>query len=293
MKNIIMLVVFILIYFFVIIFIIFKIRDIILNPEKYDQKKLQKDAEDLIAYKPFCKFYKSLSHQYSSVGFLFTIILSVVCYFVIYFIQRLMCSEGTSIFLGTSFIGAMASFFLNIIIGMIIIPLSIKKPFFAVIVNDEFNVYGRRNIYRRSYKLLLIFFIITFPFIYLSSNNYTYYTSEVIYSSRFFEIGERETSYSDIKEVEISIHHNNSGEVDTFEYFVKLDNDVSMNINKPNMGIKYFTKDVYKIHKYIEKKGNCPAIITPLNEVDIKFINDNLSQEKTEIVLYIFEGFHR
>lgn len=293
MKNSIMLAIFLLIYIAIILVLFGKLIDIIKRPDKYDHERLQRQANDLIAYKPYCKFFKSLSHQYSFVGFFFSIILTVLCYYVIYFIHQIASSEGTAIFMGTSYIGVIASFFLNTIIGMAIIPLSIKKPFFAVMVDEIFNVNGRRYIYQRSYKVGLILFIITFPFIFLSANNYTYYTPEAIYSSRFFQIGENVTPYSEIKSVAISIHHNNSGQVDTFKYVVTLNNDVSININNPNSGIKTFTKDIYRIHKYIEEKGICTAVITPLNDVDYKFIYENLSQEDIDIILYIFEGFHR
>ncbi len=291
MKNTVFLVVSAVVYISAIVLIALKIRDIVKYPDKYKHEELVAQGDKLVATKKYHIPFKSLSHQYGTVGLLFTLILTAIEALVLYGLQRWIFVNGSVIMFGTSVIGVICLFFLNIFIGMNVIPLAIKKPFFEVSTRDLFNVTGRNETYKRTYILLLITFIIVFPFTILGTNNYAYYNENGITYSKFFQLNETSIDYNDIETVKVNIHHDNSGNVDVFEYIIIYDGK-EVNLNNPNTSVKGFTEEVFEIHKYIESKGSSAIEITPLNTVDCEYIADKLNDRQRQIVNYIFEGFH-
>lgn len=130
MKNIIFLVVSAVCYIGVIIFLIWKIRDICVNREKYSHDALVAEGDRLIATKKYHIPFKSLSHQYGMVGMLFTFALTALESLIGVGLQRLILTDGRDIIFGTSWIGVICLLFLNIFVGTGVIPLSIKKTVF-------------------------------------------------------------------------------------------------------------------------------------------------------------------
>lgn len=174
---------------------------------------------------------------------------------------------------------------------MIIIPLAIERPFFEVAARDASKAKNRADCYRRGYLMTLILFVIAFPFVFLSVNNFCCYDEDAVTYSKYLQIGARTVRYEDVDSIQISIHQSNNGKVDCFKYVLVCDGD-SIDLNVPNTGKKYFTEDVYKIHRLLEEKGDCTADITPLNDVTRDFV-EGMDEGKSQIALYIFEGFHR
>ena len=269
---------------------IFKIKDIKANPQKYEEVDLERKAFELERQKNYCHFFKSLSHQYGMVNFLFTLILSVITATLLFQVNKLFIN-GKNLFISTQLIGIMAALFINTIVGLVIIPLHIKKPFFAVSLQDMFNVIGRKHIWKRGYIAFLILFIICFPFYTLSCTNYAYYDEDGIHSSKYFQIIENYTKYEEVSHANIYIHHNDSEQVNSFYYEITLNNGKKININDSLRYHRVYYQSTYEIHRYLEKTS-CDFKIVPLNDVDIKYINDKLSENQKNIIYYIYEGRH-
>lgn len=292
MKNIIYLILSVFIYLALIIFLILKINHIQKFPEKYEHKDLVQAGNELEDRKKSIFFFKSLSHQYGMVGLLFSIGLTLLDVGLILGIQRILVGKGHGIFLGTSLTGVIALFFLNIAVGMGVIPLWIKKPFFEVSTRDLWNVFGRPTIYKRTYSITLILFCIAVPFAYFSANHYCYYDETKIGYSEYFQMGETTILYEEIDKVFVSIDHNKRNQISSFQYSIVYKGK-KIDVNSPNLGRKSFSNDIYVIHQYIEKQSDCQIEITPLTEEDQVFISKKLNEKEQQIVYYIYEGFHR
>ena len=291
MKNIVFLSLALAAYCVILFLLVRKVRDIFCNPEKYEDAQLEREGDALETQKRRLPLFKSLSHQYSMVGFLFVFALTAIDYFLLLGIQRLLC-DGEMIFLGASLSGIIALFFLNIFVGMGLLPLSIKRPFFEVATRDLFNTIGRLSVYKRTYISVSICFALTFPFAVLSADHYCGYDDEKIMYSAYFQLTERTFRYEEIDAVKAYIWYNNSGNVDTFHYEI-ICGDTVININNPNMGTKLFTEETYAIHRYIEQKGSCSIELGPLSEEGLRFIAEELSDREREIAESIFSGFQR
>lgn len=129
MKNIIYLSVSLVIYLAGIILLLVKLKHIIDNPERYDEPSLVAEADAVEAHKTHLNIFKSLSHQYSFVGFILTLVITALDFGIVMLAQKLLIGANEQIFLGTTLIGVIALFFLNIIVGMAVIPLMIKSRF--------------------------------------------------------------------------------------------------------------------------------------------------------------------
>ena len=290
MKNIIYLSVSLVIYLAGIILLLVKLKHIIDNPERYDEPSLVAEADAVEAHKTHLNIFKSLSHQYSFVGFILTLVITALDFGILMLAQKLLIGANEQIFLGTTLIGVIALFFLNIIVGMAVIPLMIKTPFFEISARDTFNSDSRRRTYKKTYIAVLAMFVLTVPFAIFSTNNYCYYNADGIGWSDYWELTEYYVGYEDIDSVSIYAHHSNNGNFDTFCYEISAGGR-TINVNTPNMGIKYITEDAFAIHNYIEKSGGCETTIVPLNDVDRQHISE-LTERQQYIIDYIFEGFH-
>ncbi len=284
--------IFLFLYLAGILFLALKFRDIVLNPEKYENPELVAAGDRLEETKRYLPCFKSLGHQYSLLCLLFPLALTAAEAAIGFGIQKLLLGDRERIFLGVSLAGLCALFFLNIIVGMLIVPLAIKKPFFEVVSRSMLNVSSRPAVYKRAYLCALIFFILTFPFGALGANTYCGFNETGIVYSGFFQAGNYEISYDNIEYVRIGIFHNKQGNPDTFFYEIGF-NGKERNINRPNTGIKYFTEQVYAVHRYLEEKSDCTAEITPPDEKDLRYMEEHMNDREKEIARYLFEGFHR
>ncbi|MBQ7365093.1 MAG: hypothetical protein IJW46_05805 [Clostridia bacterium] len=268
------------------ILIVRRLRDIRKNPHKYDETELVNRADDYASNRDYCRFFKSLSHQYSGVGLLLSFLLTALSGVLLWVLDRLIAGSGTSITPGARGAGIVAMLFLNLIVGIAIIPLHIKTPFFTVMVDGAFDG-NRRDIWKKSYIAFLILFAITFPFFTLSANHYTHYNESGITHSAFFQIDETFTAYEEIEDVWISVGHNKHGQFSALRYEVLLSDGRRLDLSST-----YYNENTLAIHRYIEATSNCRMHIEPLSEDDLAELQERLSPERLAIVLYIFEGIH-
>ncbi len=287
MKSLVFFISFLICYLAVILLIALKLRHITVYPEKYDHPELEACADRLLLSKKHCRFFRSLGHQYSMPCLLFTLLLTALAFGAVYLMQKLLCAGSVLIFQSTAFCGAIAALFLNIVLGMGIIPLSVKTPFFAVVAREAFNLKKRRLIYKRAYKLLLFFFILTAPFMYLSANHYLCYNDEGIRSSLYWEITEQQIAYQDIACAKIYLSHDNSGKISAFHYDIARNDVKTVNINHTDGS---FSQDTLTIHKKLKALDACVFEITPLNESDRLYISEKLSTKAAEAVNEIFKN---
>lgn len=290
MFNIITFIVFCFMYLLIIVATVLKIKDISDNPYKYEDQELVNRTNHKYKYKwdKYCRFYKSLSHQYSMVTFIFSGILTFIGSIIIWCINKMYVGSNGYIFLGTQLIGVIGLLFLSIPIGMCIIPLLIKKPFFVVTTLDMFNTKYRPKIYLKSYLSLLIIFILTFPFIVLSCNNYGYYDSEGIYVNKYFQVVEEYTSYKDVDTVEIYVNHDTDGNISSLDYVVYMNSGDEVNINSPNTGKTVFAPSTIEIHQYLKNTNTCNFVVTDLTDDDIQMYKEKLSKEEFDVLVEIF-----
>lgn len=324
MKNIIFLSVSLALYIVTIVLLALKLRHIIKKPDLYGNEQLIEQAEKFLAEKTEDSFAQDddaqegnkdkITKRYTLYCMLmFVVPMCGIGYLLVWLIQKIMIGNNPSIFLGTSLGGLTAMLLLNIIIGIAVIPLTIKKPMFELASRESVsytiyikNLHKRQtkgeNVsasfvsfrqfrYKRIYIAFLAFFILLYPFIALSANNYCYYNEQYIAYSQYFELGEHVVRYEDIDKVEVAIFHNKKDNIETFEYVIYFD-DTSMNINDPNVGARYLSEQVYDIHQFIEKQGGCTIEIQPLTDKDKEYISQHMSERQQQIINYIYEGFH-
>lgn len=289
-KNIILLLILLSIYFMIISLTIFKLKDIKNNPSKYEHEDLINETNEKYKDKwdKYCKIFQSLSHQYSFVNFALCFIFVAIGYLLILAISKTLIQNNERIFMGTQLIGVIALLFLAVPLLMGIIPLSIKKPFFVVTTLDIYNEQYRPRIYKKAYLTFLIIFIITFPFVILSCNNYGYYNSHGIGINTYFQIKETFTSYDEVKTVEIYVQHNKKDQISSLNYVVEMKDGKKININNANMGKKVFTKSVIQVHEFLKEKGQCEFIVKSLSEEDIKTYKAKVTQEEFDRIIEIF-----
>ena len=54
----------------------------------------------------------------------------------------------------------------------------------------------------------------------------------------------------------------------------------------------YYDENTLNIHKMLEKTGKCNVDVMPLTEDELIYLQDKLSKERYDLIIYIFEGFH-
>lgn len=274
-------------YLIITLLLVWKVIDIRRNPEKYARPALEQAGEALIQTKKPCWFFQSLSHQYSMISLLFMLLFNTLFYFLAAFLnERVFIGDRTSLEVGSALYAVLPAFFLSIFLGLAIIPLAIKTPFFEVATREIFNVVGRVATTRRAYTTFLAFFALLFPFMVQPISYYYCFDDAGIYYSEYFEFHENFLAYEDIEQVNIYIHHDNSEQIDCMMYEIEFGGKTK-NINKPNQGAKYFTKEVLTVHEYIEKT-DCIVHITPLTEADKLEMAEYLDEEQLRIVYDIF-----
>lgn len=272
--------------------IVLRFIDIRNRPEKYEESELQTAAERIECQTPYSGFFKSVSHKYAVVNMGVALLLTAAAYGIIVGCSYWTAGADKNILLDVQIGGVVAAFFLNVIVGLVIIPLHIKTKYFAVSVLDVFNVSDRLSIWKRGYFVFLAFFLVAFPFYSLGCNTYAHYNEEGITVSRFFQIDETYTAYEDIQEVNIYIHHNYHGQVDTMNYELRLKDGKIVDVNDGIGAKDRMNRTTLEIHKLLEQKASCTPTITPLNKDDYEFLKKQ-SSEQADAVYYIFEGFHR
>lgn len=266
-----------------------KLRDILRNREKYEEKKLVRKAEERERSKAYFPFFKSLSHQYSMVLLPIWLVSMLVCIGLLLVVYEIKAGAGNLILPGTFMIGGLASLFIMIPTIFSILPLYIKTPFFAIIANESSDG-TRYGAWKEGFIMLLILFTVGFPFYGLAANNYIHYDDGGITTSMYFQLDETYTAYEDIKKVSISANSTSEGVVDSLSYEVTLSD--GRVIGLMTKSVPYFSEEVIEIHKTLEKYDGVEFEITPLSYSDIKYMKVNLSPYQMKSVEYIFEGRH-
>ena len=283
------LIIFLVIYVAGIVAISLKLRDIIRDPEKYEDWELVEKASIKEQNTPHIKFFKSLSHQYACFVFIPGMILCMlVSYGFLVIIHKIMAGESELIMLGGTIAGIIPMLFLGIFL-ITIVAYFIKTPFFAIAIDDAWCFGGRAKNIKVGFICLLVSFTLLFPFYGLSANCYVHFDSEGIRSSKYFALGETYTPYEDVVKAKIWMYYENE-EPEAVNYEITLPNGVTLDIASVNTKV---SKETLMLHKYLEQKGYCEVEVTPLTPADIEYLEEHASPEKLEIIKYIFEGFHR
>ena len=63
-----------------------------------------------------------------------------------------------------------------------------------------------------------------------------------------------------------------------------------VNVNYPNTGRGYFDGKILQLHRYLEERATCEAVVDALNETDLAYL-EGLPAERREIAREIFAGF--
>lgn len=274
-------------YLLITLLLVWKAIDIRHNPEKYARPALEQAGEALLQTKKPCWFFQSLSHQYSMVGLLFMLLFTALVYvFAAFLNQRVFIDDRTSLEVGSALFAVIPAFFLSIVLGLAILPLAIKTPFFEVATREIFNVTGRVAITRRAYTTFLICFVLLSPFTLQPISYYYCFDHAGVYYSEYLEFHENFLAYEDIEQVNIYIRHDSSEQIDSMIYEIEF-RGTTKNINKPNQGTDYFTQEIWTLHQYI-KQTDCIVNITPLTEADKLEMAEYLDEEQLRIVYDIF-----
>ena len=283
------LIIFLIIYIVGIIAISLRLHDIIKNPDKYEDLELEARAADKVTNTKYCKFFKSLSHQYACILFIPSFILfGLLSYLALRLIHKIMAGESELIMLGGTIAGLVPALFLGIFL-IFTIAYFIKTPFFAIAIDGAWCSGGRARNIKVSFICLLVSFVLLFPFYSLSANCYVHFDDEGIHSSTYFELGETYTPYEDVLHAKVWMLHKDNGTPDAVKYQVTLPNGVAFDIAGVNTKV---TDETLKFHKLLEENGTCEIEVEPITDEDMEYLKEHASPEKLEIIKYIFEGFH-
>lgn len=284
-TNVVVFIIFAAIYAAGLLAIVWRIRDIHANPLKYYEEELDIAAEQRENSVRHFPLFQSLSHQYMFAMIPLLLAFTAAAFGIIFAIHALICGNNGKLFFGTAFIGAIAAFFINIPLCLIVIPLHIKRIFFAVIATADYA--NRWEAWKRGCVMLLVVFAAGFPFYALACNNYGYYNAEGVGYSSYFQVSESFIRYEDIEEVHIGYRHNNSGRMYTLQYVLESDGR-KLNVNRPNTDNKKVAESAYEIHTHLLNKSDCAFYIEPLTEEDKAYITAHFSAEEREKICYIF-----
>lgn len=283
-------IIFMILYIVGIVLISLKLRDVLRNREKYEEKKLVRKAEAKARNKTHFTFFKSLSHQYSMVLLPVWLVSIQACIGLLLVIYKIKAGADSLILSGTFMIGGIASLFIMIPTILSILPLYIKTPFFAIIARSESTDGTRYGAWKESLIMLLVIFTVAFPFYGFAANNYIHYDEDGITTSMYFQLDETYTAYEDIKKVSISANSTSDGDVDSLTYEVTLSDGRAIDLMTKS--VPYFSEEVIEIHKILEKYDDVEFEITPLTYSDMKYMKVNLSPYQMKNVEYIFGGKH-
>lgn len=283
-------IIFAIIYVVGIVAISLKLRDIIKNKDKYEEPEVAEMARTRRREKKSLRFFQSLSHQYI-VSLLPIWLLSIAgTNGLLKVFYRIIAGDNTLIIADTWLIGTIGMMFIMIPVIMAVIPLHIKTPFFAVVAEGGSKDGTRYAAWKEGFIMLLIVFVIGFPFYGFAANNYIYYDDEGITSSAYFQLGETYTAYEDVTKVEISVYYDD-GVIDSLSYRVTLSDGRTLEMSDGSR--LFFPETTVELHRNIEKYSNAEFEIEPPTEEDYADLSEMLSEDKLENIKYVFEGDHQ
>ena len=207
-----------------------------------------------------------------------------------YGILLLFMRGRTLLFFGSFYCGVFAVFLVALVLVGIVLPLHLFPQIPLQTLRRELGASSRRDGWKRGILMFLIIFAVGFPFFALGNEAYACFDENGISRSGFFEIGETHTAYEDVEGVHIYINHNSRGEVDVFCYEVTFSDGKRVNVNYPNTGRGYFDGKILQLHRYLEERATCEAVVDVLNETDLAYL-EGLPAERREIAREIFAGF--
>ena len=111
-------IIFMILYIVGIVLISLKLRDVLRNREKYEEKELVKKADARKRNKEHLHFFKSLSHQYSMVLLPVWLVSILACIGLLLVIYKIKAGADSLILAGTFMIGGIASLFIIIASAM-------------------------------------------------------------------------------------------------------------------------------------------------------------------------------
>ena len=261
-----------------------KLADIIKNPEKYDEEELVDLAEARKEERRHIKFFKSLSHQYILLVEMPVWLASTYgVYLLLRLFYKMISGDATEILSETWLIGVCVAMFILLPV-LSVITLYIKTPFFAIMAEGGGNG-TRRSSWRESFIMLLIIFTLGFPFFAFAVNNYIYYDDDGITSSAYFQIDETFTAYEDVERVEIRIGYDDN-DPHSVRYHVTLSDGRRLDMS----GDIPFSSNLFELHRNILEKSRAELVIEPLKDEEKEYFRERLSEERMEILLYLFEG---
>ena len=207
-----------------------------------------------------------------------------------YGILLLFMRGRTLLFFGSFYCGVFAVFLVALVLVGIVLPLHLFPQIPLQTLRRELGASSRRDGWKRGILMFLIIFAVGFPFFALGNETYACFDENGISRSGFFEIGETHTAYEDVEGVHIYINHNSRGEVDVFCYEVTFSDGKRVNVNYPNTGRGYFDGKILQLHRYLEERSTCEAVVDALSETDLAYL-EGLPAERREIAREIFAGF--
>jgi hypothetical protein len=283
-------IIFAIIYVAGIVAISLKLRDIIKNKNKYMEPEVAELARTRRREKKYLRFFKSLSHQY--IGVLMPILLLSIAgtNVLLKVFYRIIAGDNTLIVADTWLAGTISMLFIMIPVIMAVFPLYIKTPFFAVVAEGGSRDGTRYSAWKEGFIMLLIIFVIGFPFYGFAANNYIYYDDEGITSSAYFQLGETYTAYEDVTKVKISVYYDD-GVIDSLSYRVTLSDGRTLEMSDSTK--LFFPETTVELHRNIEKYSNAEFEIEPPTEEDYANLSERLSEDKLENIKYVFEGDHQ
>jgi hypothetical protein len=283
-------IIFAIIYVAGIVAISLKLRDIIKNKNKYMEPEVAELARKRRREKKYLRFFQSLSHQYivSLLPILLLSIFGITGLLKVFY--KIIAGENTLILADTWLAGACGMMFIMIPVIIAVIPLHIKTPFFAVVAEGGSKDGTRYAAWKEGFIMLLITFVIGFPFYGFAANNYIYYDDEGITSSAYFQLGETYTAYEDVTKVKISVYYDD-GVIDSLSYRVTLSDGRTLEMSDSTK--LFFPETTVELHRNIEKYSNAEFEIEAPTEEDYANLSERLSEDKLENIKYVFEGDHQ
>ncbi len=283
-------IIFAIIYVAGIVAISLKLRDIIKNKDKYVEREVAEMARTRRREKKSLRFFQSLSHQYIVTLLPIWLLSIFVVTGLLKMLYRIIAGENTLILADTWLAGACGMMFVMLPVVIAVFPLYIKTPFFAVVAEGGSRDGTRYSAWKEGFIMLLITFVIGFPFYGFSANNYIYYDDEGITSSAYFQLGETYIAYEDVTKVKISVYYDD-GMIDSLSYKVTLSDGRTLEMSDGTR--LFFPETTVELHRNIEKYSNAEFEIEAPTEEDYANLSEMLSEDKLENIKYVFEGDHQ
>lgn len=279
--------VFTFIYLIVLLYLILKLRDILSNPEKYNEIKGWDKYRKSFWYEPMSNYH----NKWFAKNWLAPIVIGIpvwgiiiACfYFAAKAIQLYLLIPSSAILTfntDTMAIGITGIIFIAVCFEFWI-SFNSKLPIMIAATMSAFNSDERSTDWKKLIVTFMIIFAVAFPFYVLSVDDYGYITNEKISYNEYLKFSETDFYFDEITQAETSFHADNNEQEFFFSYEISNSKGDRFDVLEAGRETTAY------VHKVL-KDRNIPVIKAHIDSDTYQKILDGESHLRLELIQEYF-----